>query len=78
MMAKKKWLGCDEDCFNCVYLDCYRPQNLCKSFDYDAEERRGKRNGKKREGDLYDYPSDLLVHTLCLRFLRDQLRRGEL
>lgn len=78
-MAKKKWLGCEEDCFNCQYPDCLRPENICKSIEYDAEESRGKKGGKKRKADLYDGDtSDADVHTFCLRFLRDRMRLLEL
>lgn len=28
---KKVFMGCDEDCFNCQYDDCIRPDYLCKS-----------------------------------------------
>ena len=27
--------GCDEDCFNCVYDDCYKPARLMRAKDYD-------------------------------------------
>lgn len=25
----KRFKGCDEDCFNCPYPDCYRPASAC-------------------------------------------------
>ena len=31
----KKWFGCDEDCFNCKYDDCYRPQGLVHKIRYE-------------------------------------------
>ena len=27
---KKLFHGCDEDCFNCIYPDCYKPQYLMR------------------------------------------------
>ena len=26
-----KFFGCDEDCFNCTYNDCYKPDHSLKS-----------------------------------------------
>ena len=55
-MAKKKWLGCNEDCFNCEYDDCYRPAKMMHSTD--EEEGRGKKNlgreGKRKEVVIYE------------------------
>jgi len=33
----KKFHGCNEDCLNCTYKDCLKPDNLCKS-DSDCKE----------------------------------------
>lgn len=38
---KRVWDGCDEDCFNCEYVDCLRPENKCKGIPY-PQKRRGK------------------------------------
>lgn len=34
---KKRFNGCDDDCFNCPYPDCYKPDYLCKSSIYEEE-----------------------------------------
>jgi len=26
---KEKWKGCDDDCFNCKYQDCIKPDKEC-------------------------------------------------
>lgn len=26
--TRTKFIGCDEDCFNCPYSDCFRPDNM--------------------------------------------------
>lgn len=26
---KEQYKGCDEDCYNCPYSDCLKPENLC-------------------------------------------------
>lgn len=44
----KYWRGCDEDCFNCRYKDCLKPDNQLKSLD--PRGRREKRD-KTREDD---------------------------
>lgn len=45
---KQVWNGCNEDCFNCEYIDCLKPDNLCKGIPY-SEKRRGKKSDKKYE-----------------------------
>lgn len=27
----EKWKGCNEDCFNCTYVDCVKPEYLCRA-----------------------------------------------
>lgn len=79
-MANKKWLGCMEDCFKCPYPDCYRPDNLCKTWDYDTGgDRRGKRLGTTRKTDLFNWDTtDSLLHKFLLRRLRDEMPSREL
>lgn len=45
---KRVWNGCDDDCFNCEYYDCLKPENKCHGIPY-AEKRRGRKNDKKYE-----------------------------
>lgn len=45
---KHYWDGCDDDCFNCKYYDCLKPENMCKGIPYD-QKRRGKKSDKKYE-----------------------------
>lgn len=33
--GKQLYFGCDEDCFNCKYPDCYLPYQKCKSIPYE-------------------------------------------
>ena len=45
---KRTWNGCDDDCFNCEYYDCLKPENMCHGIPYE-EKRRGKKSDKKYE-----------------------------
>ena len=45
---KHYWNGCDDDCFNCDYIDCLKPENMCHGIPYE-EKRRGKKSDKKYE-----------------------------
>ena len=45
---KRVWNGCDDDCFNCKYYDCLKPENKCHGIPYE-EKRRGKKSDKKYE-----------------------------
>lgn len=38
---KRVWNGCDDDCFNCKYYDCLKPENKCHGIPYE-DKRRGK------------------------------------
>ena len=54
-MRKKKWNGCDEDCGNCSYPDCYKPAK---------EIRATKETATVREK---EHPtSQQRMYTLCL------------
>lgn len=33
--------GCDEDCFNCPYPDCYRPENMLHGDPFNLRELLG-------------------------------------
>lgn len=47
---KHTWNGCDDDCFNCEYIDCLKPDNECKGIPYE-EKRRGKKIDKMLDRD---------------------------
>ena len=34
--GKRMYFGCNEDCFNCKYDDCYLPYQKCKSIPYES------------------------------------------
>lgn len=57
-----RWLGCDEDCFNCPYPDCYKPDN--KMHTAHENEKRGRKNGKSREGNC-DLQRDAIDEALA-------------
>lgn len=52
---KRTWSGCNDDCFNCEYYDCLKPENKCHGIPYD-EKRRGKKIDKllQRDRELRD------------------------
>lgn len=52
---KRVWDGCDDDCFNCDYYDCLKPENECHGIPYD-QKRRGKKIDKllQRDRELRD------------------------
>lgn len=52
---KRVWDGCDDDCFNCDYYDCLKPENKCHGIPYD-QKRRGKKIDKllQRDRELRD------------------------
>ena len=52
---KRVWDGCDDDCFNCDYYDCLKPENKCHGIPYD-QKRRGKNIDKllQRDRELRD------------------------
>ena len=45
--GKRMYFGCDEDCFNCKYDDCYLPYQKCRSIPY--ENWVGKENETNRK-----------------------------
>lgn len=49
MMKKRKgvYRGCNEDCFNCPYPDCYKPaQNMKSDESFFVSKTEGKSQSK--------------------------------
>lgn len=43
----KSWRKCNEDCFNCKYSDCIKPEEMFRFRDYKKEyEQKLKKQGK--------------------------------
>lgn len=38
----KRWRKCKEDCFNCKYDDCIKPEEFFRTRDYEREYERQK------------------------------------
>ena len=50
---KNLFHGCDDDCFNCKYDECYKPSHECKSIPYEEWTGYATREGivrTRREG----------------------------
>lgn len=49
MSRSKKFQGCDEDCFNCPYPDCFKPPHQMKPLnDITNITRVNKVNGESQ------------------------------
>ena len=44
--GRKRFFGCDEDCFNCKYSDCIMPDYCCTSIPYEQWTGYVTREGK--------------------------------
>jgi hypothetical protein len=49
----RKFHGCNEDCFNCPYPDCYKPVNEMKPLRETADISRVDKFAGESQGKMY-------------------------